>query len=311
MVLDITIANPRERMAGMFLEQLLYPLGANERIEIRHKLPGDNHLMRRRFLYDAVQAAQYVIELDGEEVYVGAAPRYGSDGTKAGVLRTNALWTDLDFKDGHTRESRLEQLRKLSCPPALGVATGGGLQHYWLLARPAESPEELERAELVMRRLAAAMDGDPVHDRSRVMRVPGTFNHKYGEPRPVVMEHYFPGWRYSLEELEAMTEPFSPATGSHAEEDGKVPREVLGGPIREGGRNVALTSVAGSLRNRGLDAETICVVLMEVNRLRCEPPLADAEVIGIVQSISRYPAGSARYIASPARRVRNDEGVGR
>jgi Primase C terminal 1 (PriCT-1) len=311
MVLDTMNVNPRERLAGMFLEQLSYPLGADERIEIRHKLPGDNKLMRRRFFCDAVQAARYVIELDGEDVYVGAAPRYGSDGTKAGVLRTNALWTDLDFKDGHTRESRLEQLRKLSCPPALGVATGGGLQHYWLLDRPAESPEELERAELVMRRLAAAMGGGPVHDRSRVMRVPETFNHKYSEPRPVRMEHYVPGWRYSLEELEAMTETFAPETGSHAEKDGKVPREVLGGPIREGGRNVALTSVAGSLRNRGLDAETICVVLMEVNRLRCEPPLSEAEVIRISRSISKYPAGSLRYIGSPARRVRHDEEASR
>jgi hypothetical protein len=311
MVLDITTVNPRERIAGMFIEQLLYPLGANDRIEIRHKLPGDNKLMRRRFFYDAVGAARYIIELDGEDVYVGAAPRYGSDGTKAGVLRTNALWTDLDFKDGHTRESRLEQLRKLSCPPALGVATGGGLQHYWLLDRPAENPEGLERAELVMRRLAAAMGGDSVHDRSRIMRVPGTFNHKFGERRPVVMEHYVLDLRYSLEELEAMTEAFAPEMGSHAEKEGKVPREVLGGPIREGGRNVALTSVAGSLRNRGLDAETICVVLMEVNRLRCEPPLADSEVIGIVQSISRYPVGSARYIGSPARRVRHDEEASR
>jgi hypothetical protein len=303
MVLDITTVNPRERIAGMFLEQLLYPLGDNERIEIRHKLPGDNKLMRRRFFFDAVQAARYVIELDGEEVYVGAAPRYGSDGTKAGVRRTNALWTDLDFKDGHTRESRLEQLRKLSCPPALGVATGGGLQHYWLLDRPAESPEELERAELVMRRLAAAMGGDLVHDCSRVMRVPETFNHKYGEPRPVRLEHYVPGWRYGLEELEAMTEAFAPETGSHAEKDGKVPREVLGRPIREGGRNVALTSVAGSLRNRGLDAETICAVLLEVNRLRCVPPLAEAEVVGIGRSICRYPPGSPRYRKSSAVRI--------
>jgi hypothetical protein len=287
----------------MFLEQLLYPLAVEEKIEIRYRLPGAGQAMRRRFFADAVQAAQYVIELDSEEVYVGAAPRYGSDGTKAGVLRTNALWTDLDFKDGHTRESRIEQLRKLSCPPALGVATGGGLQHYWLLDRPAESPEELERAELVMRRLAAAMGGDPVHDRSRVMRVPGTFNHKYGEPRPVVMEHYVPGWRYGLEELEAMTEPFAPETGSHAENDGKVPREVLGGPIREGGRNVALTSVAGSLRNRGLDAETICAVLLEVNRLRCVPPLAEAEVVDIGRSIGRYPPGSPRYRKSSAVRI--------
>src|SRR5688572_7151470 len=101
MVLDITSVNPRERIAGMFIEQLLYPLDANERIEIRHKSPGDNRLMRRRFFYDAVGAARYAVELDGEEVYVGAAPRYGTDGTKAGLRRTNALWTDLDYKDGH------------------------------------------------------------------------------------------------------------------------------------------------------------------------------------------------------------------
>lgn len=86
---------------------------------------------------------------------------------------------------------------------------------------------------------------------------------------------------------------------------------MLRGPIREGGRNVALASVAGSLRNRGLDAETICRVLLEVNRFRCEPPLKDSEVVRVGQSISRYPAGSSRYIGSPARRVRHDEEASR
>jgi hypothetical protein len=117
------------------------------------------------------------------------------------------------------------------------------------------------------------------------------------------MEHYVLDLRYSLEELEAMTEAFAPEMGSHAEKDGKVPREVLGGPIREGGRNVALTSVAGSLRDRGLDAETICIVLLEVNQRRCEPPLAEAEVVGIGRSIGRYPPGSPRYRSSSAIRV--------
>ena len=108
-----------------------------------------------------------------------------------------------------------------------------------------------------------------------------------------------------------MTEAFTPETGSHAGKNGKVPREVLGGPVREGGRNVALTSVSGSLRSRGLDEETICHVLLEVNRLRCEPPLSEAEVIRIARSISKYPAGSLRYIGSPARRVRHDEEASR
>jgi putative DNA primase/helicase len=66
---------------------------------------------------------------------------------------------------------------------------------------------------------------------------------------------------------------------------------------------VALASTAGSLRNRGLDAETICVVLLEVNRRRCEPPLDEAEVVGIGQSIGRYPAGRPRYVRSSAKRI--------
>jgi hypothetical protein len=303
MVLDITSVNPRERIAGMFLEQLSYPLGADERIEIRHKLPGDNKLMRQRFFCDAVQAARYVIELDGEDVYVGAAPRYGSDGSKAGVRRTNALWTDLDFKDGHTRESRLEQLQELPHHPSILVWTGGGWHPYFLLKKPAEGPEELARAEYVMGRIAEGLQGDPVHDRSRILRVPGTFNSKYGEPRPVVMEHYYPDLRHGLEELGQMAEALPRKVSDDPDYGGAVQRDVLRGPIREGTRNVALASVAGSLRNRGLDPETICSVLLGVNQHRCEPPLAETEVVDIGRSIGHYPPGRPRYRKSSAVRV--------
>ena len=300
--------------AELFFEQLFQQLAAKERVEVRHKLPGEGRPMRRAFYADLKEAARNAIMLGRrEEVYVGAAPRRGEEGTKAGVSRLLAIWADLDAKGSHTRESRTEQLMKLLLQPSIVVWTGGGWHVYFLLEKPADGPEELQRAELVMRRLAAGLASDPVHDRSRILRVPGTYNWKYGEPRPVVMEHFDPDLRYGLEEVEEMAEalPGDAGVGDDVHHGGMVSRDVLRGPIREGGRNVALTSVAGSLRNRGLDAETICVVLMEVNRLRCEPPLADAEVIGIVQSISRYPAGSARYIGSSARRVRNDEGVGR
>jgi hypothetical protein len=268
--------------------------------------------MRRAFYADLNEAARNAIMLGRrEEVYVGAAPRRGEEGTKAGVSRLLAIWADLDAKGSHTRESRTEQLLELPHHPSIMVWTGGGWHSYFLLEKPAEGPEELDRAELVMRRLASRLRSDPVHDRSRILRVPGTYNWKYGEPRPIVMERFDPDLRYGLEEVEEMAEALPGDVVDDVDKADMVSRDVLGGPIREGGRNVALASVAGSLRNRGLDAETICVVLMEVNRLRCEPPLADAEVIGIVQSISRYTVGSARYIGSPARRVRHDEGVGR
>jgi hypothetical protein len=260
--------------------------------------------MHRRFYATPTEAARYAIRLGRDhEVYAGAALRLGKDGTKVGVTRLWALWADLDGKDGYTRESRIEQLAKLPYQPSIVVWTGGGFHPYWLLNESAEGPEELSRAECIMRRIAEGLQGDPVHDRSRILRVPGTFNWKYGEPRPVVMEHYYPDLRYGFEELEGMAEALPRKASGDPDKSGAVPQDVLSGPIRDGRRNVTLASVAGSLRDRGLDAETICLVLLEVNQRRCESPLAEAEVVGIGRSICRYPPGSPRYRRSSAIRV--------
>ncbi len=135
--------------------------------------------MRQKFVASADEAARYAASLRStRDIYAGAATRLGEDGTKAGVCSAAAVWADLDAKDGHTRQSRLEQLLALPHHPSILVWTGCGWHAYWLLKTPAEGPEDLVRAELVMHRLAAGLDSDPVHDRSRIMRVPGTFNHK-------------------------------------------------------------------------------------------------------------------------------------
>ena len=63
-----------------------------------------------------------------------------------------------------------------------------------------------------------------------------------------------------------------------------------GGTITEGGRNHALTSVAGTMRNRGLSVAAIEAALLAENLTRCKPPLADTEVMRIAQSVGRYPA---------------------
>jgi hypothetical protein len=259
--------------------------------------------MSRKFFADPMEAARYAVSLLHEDVYIGVAPRRGEDGTKAGAARSWALWADLDLKDGHTCQSRLQQLAGLPYYPSMLVWSGGGWHPYWLLKKPVEGPEELKRAELIMQRLAEELDGDPVHDCSRIMRVPGTFNHKYGEPRSARLEHCAPELRYGLDQLLEMAEGLSRRAGGEPGRAGRVRRDVLSGPIREGGRNVALASIAGSLRGRGLDPETICMVLLEVNRLRCEPPLAEPEVVQIGRSVGHYSAGSPRYRSSSAKRV--------
>jgi hypothetical protein len=296
--------NLQQQQAELFFEQLFHQLAAKERVEVRHKLPGESQTMRRRFYADPVEAARDAVALGlHEEVYAGVAPRLGETGTKASVTRLRALWADLDFKAGYTHTSRIEQLTELPHHHSILVWTGRGWHAYWLLREPAEGPDELDRAEYAMRRIAEGLQGDPVHDRSRILRVPGTFNWKSGEPRPVVMEHHYPDRRYGLEELEAMVEALPRKASDDPDNGGTVSRDVLSGPIRDGQRNVTLASVAGSLRSRGLDAETICSVLLGVNQHRCEPPLAETEVVDIGRSIGRYPPGSLRYRKSSAIRV--------
>src|SRR5262249_47320559 len=64
-----------------------------------------------------------------------------------------------------------------------------------------------------------------------------------------------------------------------------------GGPIPAGQRNTTLTSLAGSLRQRGFDADCIAAELFRVNAARCSPALSDGEVLDIARSVARYEPG--------------------
>ncbi len=71
------------------------------------------------------------------------------------------------------------------------------------------------------------------------------------------------------------------------------PRDV-DGPIAEGMRNVALTSLAGTMRNRGMTAPEMTAALIAVNAARCQPPLPKSEVARIAESVARYAPGDPR-----------------
>ncbi len=84
-------------------------------------------------------------------------------------------------------------------------------------------------------------------------------------------------------------------------------------PIPEGRRNDALTSIAGRLRQAGAGEEAILIQLRVENERRCEPPLAEAELVAIARSVARYPivrrgeeaheAAGDRFEKDPRRRV--------
>ena len=80
-----------------------------------------------------------------------------------------------------------------------------------------------------------------------------------------------------------------------------------GSKIPEGERNASITSIAGSLRAKGLLGAELERALLEANAARCDPPLHESEVIGIAQGIQRYPVkrpltdlGNAERLADAA-----------
>lgn len=297
--------------AKKFFQTLFHQLDTEERIEIRYKLPGADQVMNRKFFQDLSKATDHALKLrQSHEVYVGVAPRQGNVGTKEGVTRLHSIWGDLDIKDHHTSAHRFEQLDGLTCSPSMLVWSGGGYHPYWLLAEAIEGSHELIRAQQTMARIADGLDVDAVYDRSRILRVPGTLNHKYDESCPVRLLHCNPEQRYTLDQLQQMAESLprqkeDKGTGGKIRNgaSGKAKSNALSKPICEGQRNTVLTSVAGSLRDRGLDEETMKVVLLEVNILRCEPPLSDDEVERIARSVCKYSAGSPRYRRSSVKRI--------
>jgi DNA-binding transcriptional ArsR family regulator len=61
--------------------------------------------------------------------------------------------------------------------------------------------------------------------------------------------------------------------------------------ISEGARNATLTSLAGTMRRRGMTAAALEAALLAENRARCAPPLPDEEVRVIAASVGRYEPG--------------------
>lgn len=150
---------------------------------------------------------------DGEDVYFGVHPtrHRGSAGDRGrtetvGVL--NALYAEFDFKDFEGGEGPelvcRQHIDELNPPPSALVASGGGYHGYWIFENPWVLADDDQRAlaRNLQRAWVEHIGGDTgAKDLARVLRVPGTLNHKYDPPRPVELIH-FNGARYSPKSLD-------------------------------------------------------------------------------------------------------------
>ncbi len=125
------------------------------------------------------------------------------------VAAINTLFSEFDQDKGAT----LEVIENLTPRPSVVISSGGGWHCYWLLENPfiLDGPEALERAKQAQYGWVEYTGGDGgAKDLARVLRVPGTLNHKYDPPRlvePIWMEF---DRLYQLDELETQI-PAKPA----------------------------------------------------------------------------------------------------
>jgi putative DNA primase/helicase len=76
-------------------------------------------------------------------------------------------------------------------------------------------------------------------------------------------------------------------------EDNSAPQMIF-----EGMRDVHLTSLAGTMRRRGIPADVIRVALIDYNAKYCKPPLSESQVEKISDSIGRKPSESTQISVS-------------
>lgn len=211
-----------------YLAAITGPTPAGQLLELRYPRPGGG--MAQRF-FDAADPAAAIGAVTAlarrHDVYVGAALRARRAGTRDAVGGGWVLWADCD---GPTAAAALAAF---SPGPAIVVRSGSrGHRHgYW----PLSSPLDRDALEHANRRLAAALGADrTATDAARVLRCPGTRNHKHRPPVPVTVET-LTGERFDTPTLLAAlpaTEPSPPPPAPAPARVGRRRRTSRGGGDR-------------------------------------------------------------------------------
>jgi hypothetical protein len=203
---------------------------------------------------------------------------------KANVGVATGKASDLVVLDVDPRHGGLESLRNFEnengpLPNVPAVRTGGGGLHFYFKYLPGLGNK------------TGLLPGLDVKSDGGYVVYPGS-RHKSGR-------RYC--WLYGRTPRKVSTAPFPasllklirPRTSSATLDFDAV--------IPSGRRNATLTSLAGTMRSRGMTQQAIEAALLEENRLRCDPPLSNDEVSGIARSISKYPVSSYDLLSASSK----------
>jgi hypothetical protein len=125
---------------------------------------------------DILIARARAADAEGWDCYIGVLPRIRPSGKAEDTTpTTTVLWADLDNKNIGSHMASLLSLQSSGMEPSILVDSGNGLHAYWLLRQPIP----FAKASAAMQGLHKLIGSDSVHDAPRVLRLPGTRNHKH------------------------------------------------------------------------------------------------------------------------------------
>jgi CHC2 zinc finger/RepB DNA-primase from phage plasmid len=178
-----------------YLDVLFERAAREEFIEIRHRVARDAFASAFFESHARAAVAQAIRERSPTtDVYVGVVARTRRAGTKDAIAPVHVLWAECD-----SRAAAAAALGWSPRPP-LVVASGSGdnLHAYWPLSRPL-TPQEAEVANL---RLARTLGADAAcFDAGRILRPPGTWNHKHRPAHAVAMRRLEARKRFEPEQV--------------------------------------------------------------------------------------------------------------
>lgn len=142
--------------------------------------------------------AAKLYDKEGYDVYFAVSTfTTSASRTAANVEDCSALFVDLDCGEGKPYANQLDAMADLKrfckqsgMPKPLVVNSGNGVHAYWLLEEPVNRKRWLALSSGLFSLCNThnlQIDSSVTKDAARVLRVPGTLNHKRGEDKPVVV----------------------------------------------------------------------------------------------------------------------------
>lgn len=183
------------------------------------------------FETSALDAAEKVIikYADKADLYLSVGTHIEPQPTRGGeatIVSIPGLWSDLDIGEvGHKpsslpnppNESKALSIVEDLPEPSMLMHSGGGLQAFWIFDTPwvFNTPEEKNTAKKAIQEWGNLLENkgqllgfhvDKVADLARILRVPGSINHKEGLARPVAIR-WADKSAYNVEELTSLGIP--------------------------------------------------------------------------------------------------------